>query len=150
MIGERDARGIEHLQKEIPYQAMGLFDFVEKQNASLVPRENLPESSRAAGFVSHEQLHAVQVQELGHIEAENILIAEQIAREFQRQFRLSHPGRSEKQERPERLPGGLQAKLAAFENRANAGNDMVLALDPGKQVSFEAVQVFGLWRNLRS
>ena len=36
----------------------------------------------------------------------------------------------------------LQSKLAAFEDRADAGNDMVLALDPGKQVGFEAVQVF--------
>ena len=41
MIGERDARGIEHLQEEIPYQAVGFFDFVEKQNASLVLRENV-------------------------------------------------------------------------------------------------------------
>ena len=141
MIGERDARGIEHLQKEIPYQAMGFFDFVEEQNASLMLRENYSESSGAAGFISHEQLHAVQVEELGHIEAENVLGSEKIAREFQRQFRLPHPGRPEKQERTERFPGGLQAKLAAFENRANAGNDMVLPFDPGKQVSFEAIQV---------
>ena len=81
------------------------------------------------------------MQEFGHIEAENTLIAEKIAREFQRQFRLPHSGRPEKQERTERFPGGLQAKLAAFENRANAGNHMVLPFDPGKQVSFEAVQV---------
>ena len=72
----------------------------------------------------------------------NILGSEQIAGEFQRQLRLPHSGRPEKQERPERFPGGLQSKLAAFQNRAHAGNDMVLPFDPGKQVSFEAIQVF--------
>jgi hypothetical protein len=98
------------------------------------PRENRP--ARQNGFhASHLGItifwssatgmrnHVVQVQKLGHIEAENTLVAEEIAREFQRQFHLSYPGRPEKQERPERLPGGLQSKLAAFENRANAGND---------------------------
>jgi hypothetical protein len=29
MIGERDARSIEHLQKEIPYQTVGFFNFIE-------------------------------------------------------------------------------------------------------------------------
>ena len=104
-------------------------------------RENFSESSDAAGFVTHEELHAVQMQEFGHIEAENTLIAEKIARKFQRQFRLPHSGRSKKQERPQRLPGGLQSKLAAFENRAHAGNDMVLAFDPGKQMGFKTIQV---------
>ena len=82
---------------------MGLFDFIEEQNAPLVPRENIPESSGAAGLIAHEQLHAVQVKELGHIEAENALIAEQIAREFQRQLRLADAGRPEKEERAERF-----------------------------------------------
>ena len=120
---------------------MGFFDFVEEQNPPLVPREDHSESSGAAGFVSHEQLHAVQMEEFRHVEAGNTLIAEKIAREFQSQFRLPHAGRSEKQERAERFPTGLQAKLAAFEHRADAGNDMVLAFDPGEQVSIEAVQV---------
>ena len=116
MIGERDARRIEHLQKEIPYEAMGFFDFVKEKNASLVPRENIPKPSEAAGFVSHEQLHAVQVEEFGHVEAVNVLGSEQVASEFERQLRLSHTGRSEKQERTEGLPGRLQSELAAFEN----------------------------------
>ena len=30
MVCEGDARSIQHLQKEIPYQAVGLFDLVEK------------------------------------------------------------------------------------------------------------------------
>ena len=58
---------------------MGLFDFIEKQDASLMVRENFPKSPRAAGFVSHEQLHAVQMKKLGHIEAENVFGAEEIA-----------------------------------------------------------------------
>jgi hypothetical protein len=36
----------------------------------------------------------------------------------------------------------LQSELAAFQNRANTGNDMVLPLDSGKQMSFEAFQDF--------
>ena len=29
VIGQRDTSGIEHLQKEIPYEPMGFFDFIE-------------------------------------------------------------------------------------------------------------------------
>ena len=29
MVRERNACGIEHLEQEIPYQAMGFFDFIE-------------------------------------------------------------------------------------------------------------------------
>ena len=54
MIGERDAGGIEHLQEQIPYQAMRLFDLVEKQDASLVVGENLSQPSGAARLVAHE------------------------------------------------------------------------------------------------
>ena len=120
---------------------MGLFDFVEKQNASVVPRKNVSESSRATSLISHEQLHAVQMKKFRHVEAENAFVAEEITREFQSQLGLSHPGRTEKQERTERFRGGLQPKLATFQDRAHARNDMILPFDPGKQVSFEAIQI---------
>src|SRR5262245_40005648 len=109
---------------------MGLLNFVEQENASLVLGENFSESSNAAGFISHEELHTVQVKELGHIESKNAFVAEKVAGEFQRQFRLTHAGRPKKQERTERFAGRLQSKLAAFENRAHARDDMVLSLDP--------------------
>ena len=51
MVCEGDASSIQHLQKEIPYQAVGLFDLVEKQDALLVFREHLAEATGAAGFV---------------------------------------------------------------------------------------------------
>jgi hypothetical protein len=51
MIAERDSGGIEHLQEQILYQAMGLFDFVDKQNPLLVLREDLSESPGFAGFI---------------------------------------------------------------------------------------------------
>ena len=47
---------------------MGLFDSVEKQKPLLVLREDLFESPGFAGFIPHEQLRAVQVQEFRHIE----------------------------------------------------------------------------------
>ena len=100
MICERAARRIEHLKQEIPYEAVGFFDFVKEKNALLVPREYIPKPSEAAAFVSHEQFYAVQVEELGHVKAVNVLGSEQLASEFQRQLRFSHTGRSEKQERP--------------------------------------------------
>jgi hypothetical protein len=46
-----DSGGIEHLQEQIRYQAMGLFDFVEKQNPLIVLREDLSESPGFAGFI---------------------------------------------------------------------------------------------------
>jgi hypothetical protein len=142
MISERDARGVEHLQKQVPNQTMGLFDFIEQQNASLVARENVSESSGAAGFISHEELHAVQMEKLGHIESKNILGSKQIAGEFQSQLRLANPGRPKKEERTERFALRLQSKLPAFQNRAHAGDHVVLSLDPRKQLCFEATQVF--------
>jgi len=63
---------------------MRLFDFIEKQNAMLVLRKNVPEAFGATGFIAHEQLHIVQVKELGHIEAENVVAAEKIAVKFKR------------------------------------------------------------------
>ena len=61
--------------------------------------------------------------------------------EFERQLRLPHSGRPEKKQRAKRFPSGLQSELAAFEHRAHAGNDVVLAFDPGKQVRLETVQI---------
>ena len=84
MVGKRNARGIEPLQKKVSNQVIGFFNFVEQQDTSLVPRENVSKPSESAGFIAHEQLHVVQAQKLGHIEAENALIAEKIARKFQR------------------------------------------------------------------
>ena len=104
MVGQGDPSSIKHLQEEIPNQSMGLFDLIEKQDASPMARENFPKSPRAAGFASHEQLHAVQMKKLGHIEAEKIFGAEEILCEFERQLRLPHSGRPEKKERAKRFP----------------------------------------------
>jgi hypothetical protein len=128
-------------KKQIPNDAMSFLDFVEQQNASLMPRENVSQASGAPGFVSDEEFHAVQVQEFRHVEAEGILAAEEIAAEFERQFCLPYAGWSEKKERTERLPAGLESKLAALQNRAHTRNDVVLALDSRKQMRFESIQV---------
>ena len=59
-----------------------IFDFVEKQNAVLMARENASQAPGAARLVAHEQLHAVKVQELGHVEAECAFAPEKIASEI--------------------------------------------------------------------
>ena len=46
-----DSGGIEPLQEQIPYQARGLFDFVEKRNPLLVLREDLSGWPGFAGFI---------------------------------------------------------------------------------------------------
>jgi hypothetical protein len=107
VIGERYASGIEHLQEEIPDEVVSLLDFIEQQNASPVARENSSESSLAAAFVSHEQLHVVQVQEFRHVKPEKAFIAKETAAEFERQFRLPDASRSKKQERSQRFVGRL-------------------------------------------
>ena len=81
------------------------------------------------------------MKKLGHIEAEKTFGAEEVLCEFERQLRLPHSGRPEKKERAKRFPSGLQSELAAFQNRAHAGNDVVLPFDPGKQVRLETVQI---------
>jgi hypothetical protein len=141
VIGEGDVGGIEHLQKQIPNEAMSFLNFVEQQNASLMPRENVSQASGAPGFVSDEELHAVQVQEFRHVEAKEILAAEEIAAEFESQFCLPYAGWSEKKEGTEWFLAGLESELAALQNRAHARNDVVLALDSRKQMRFESIQV---------
>ena len=123
MIGERDAGGIEHLQKEIPYQAVGLFNFIEQRERlagvcerTLPKRPGLPVSSPMKSFTLS------RVEEFGHVESENGSLTEKVTGKFQRQFRLPYPGRPEKKERSKRFLGGLQAKLAAFQNGTHAGN----------------------------
>jgi hypothetical protein len=88
MIGQRDSGGIEHLQKQIPNQAVCLFDFIEQENALPVFAKDSSQTSRAAGFVSHEQLHIVQVEEFRHVEPEHGTLTEQVTGKFQRQLRL--------------------------------------------------------------
>jgi hypothetical protein len=107
MIGQRDPGGVEHLQKEIPNQAVCFFDFIEQENALPVFGKDFSQTSRAAGFVAHEQLHVVQVEEFRHIEPEHGTLTEQVTGKFQRQLRLPYSGRPEKQERAKRFACGL-------------------------------------------
>ena len=46
MIGQRDPAGIEHLQKEIPYQAVRFINFVEQENALPVLGMDSSQASR--------------------------------------------------------------------------------------------------------
>ena len=142
MIGQRDPGGIEHLQKEIPYQAVRFFNFIEQENALPVFGKDSSQPSRAAGFVAHEELHVVQVEEFRHIEPEHGTLTEQVTGKFQCQFRLPYSGRPEKQERAKRFAGGLQAKLAAFQHGTHAGNGVSLAFDLGRQMRFKACEIF--------
>ena len=82
------------------------------------------------------------MQELGHVEAKDAFASEKTAGEFQRQFRLPHPGRTEKEERAERFPLRLQSKLAAFQHGTHAGNDVALAPDLGRQMRFKTGEIF--------
>jgi hypothetical protein len=61
VVYEGDASSVQHLQEKIPYQAVSLFDFVEKQDALLVSCEHLAKATDTAGFVAHKELHIVQV-----------------------------------------------------------------------------------------
>lgn len=104
--------------------------------------EHLSEPSGATGFVSHEQLHRVQMEKFGHIETEHGIIAEKVTGEFQRQLRLSYASRPEKQERTKRFSRRLQPKLTAFQHGANAGNDVALAFDLGGKMRLKAGEFF--------
>ena len=104
--------------------------------------KDFPQAPRCAGFVSHEQLYCVQMEKFRHIETERGIITEKIAGKFERQFGLTYAGRPEKKKGTKRLAGRLQPKLAPFQHRTHAGNDMALSLDLGKQMGFEAGEIF--------
>lgn len=97
VIGQCDAGGIRHLKEQVPDQAMGLLDFVEKENARAIFRQHVPEAAGPASFVAHEELHMIDVEELRHIEAEHGIAAEKIAGKLERQLRFADAGRTEKQ-----------------------------------------------------
>ena len=110
---------------------MCFFDFIEQENALPAFGKGSSQTSRAAGFIAHEQLHIVQVEEFRHVKPEHGTLTEEVTRKFQRQLRLPDTGRPEKQERAKRFAVGLQAKFAAFQRGRHAGNHMVLAVDLG-------------------
>lgn len=136
MVGKGDASRVEHLQKEIPYQPMRLFDFIEQENALPVRGENFAQASGSAGFVTHEQLHGIEMKELRHIESEYGVPTEKVAGKFQCQLGLAYAGRPEKQERAKRFAERLQTKLTAFQDGGDAGNDMALSLYLGSKMRF--------------
>jgi len=138
VIGESEPGGIEHLQKEIPDEAVGFFDFVEQKDALPMLGKHFSQATGAAGLVAQKQLDVVEVEEFGHVEPEHGILAEKVAGEFQGQFCLPHPGWSEKKKRTERLALRLQSELAAFQHGADTGNGMILAFDFGKQMGFRA------------
>ena len=59
VVGKCYLGRIEHLQKKVPDQAMGLFNFVKQKNAPLTLRKDGSQAPRPAGFVAHEQLGAI-------------------------------------------------------------------------------------------
>lgn len=144
MIGQSDPGRIEHLQEEIPDQAVGLFNLIEKKNAMPMLGKHFSQTTGAAGLVTHKQLHVVEVEEFGHVEPEHRIIPEEVAGEFQCQFCLPHPGRPEEKKRTERLALWLQSELAAFQHGTHAGNGMILAIDFGKQMGLKAGKFFNL------
>jgi len=85
----------------------GLFEFVEEENALPVPRKNSAQPSDVAGLVAHEQLNVVEVEELGHVEAEDGISAEKVAGKFQRKLSLADSCGAEEEEGTERFVGRL-------------------------------------------
>jgi hypothetical protein len=75
------------------------FSISSKSRTSLLAfREHFAEAPGAAGFVAHEELHAIQVKEFGHIKSEDVIISKQVAGEFQRQFGFTDTCRTKEKE----------------------------------------------------
>src|SRR6476620_6048901 len=73
-------------KKRSQIKRCAFLDFIERENALPVFREDFSQASSAAAFVAHEQLHSVQMQEFRHIEPEHGTLTEQVTGKFQRQF----------------------------------------------------------------
>ena len=110
---------------------MCFFDFIEQENALPVFAKDSSQTSRAAGFVSHQRLHIVQVQEFRHVKPEHGTLTEQLAGKFQCPFRLPYSGRSEKQERAKRSAIGRKPNWPRS-TRKTRGNYVLLTLDLGR------------------
>lgn len=82
MIRQGDVCRIEHLQKEIPDEVMGLFNFIEEKDTMSMLGENLSQTPAVAGFIAHEELYVVEVEELGHVEAEKRFTTKEVSRTF--------------------------------------------------------------------
>jgi len=121
-------------------QAVRLFYFVEEENAMTMLGQNFSQPSGVAGSITHKQLYAVQVEEFGHVEAEEGISAEKVAGEFQRELSLADSCGAEEEERTERLVVGLQPELAACEHRTDSGNGMLFTFNFGKEVRFEGIE----------
>ena len=68
VIGERDSRGADHLQEEIPNEVMSFLNFIEKENAFAMVGKNDAKTARLARLVADKQLYLVEVEKLRHVE----------------------------------------------------------------------------------
>lgn len=136
-VGDGDAGGIKDLQEHIHDARVRLFDFVEQQRAVRGSFDDAPEHS---GFVrrrAEQQAKGFLRLVFGHVEAEQPVIARQIAGEDHDGFRFSDAGRPEQQEAAFRTGIGAQAKLAATENGRDARQRGVLSANRRLQMAFE-------------
>ena len=141
-VGHRNSGGIEDLQKDIENARVGFLDFVEEQRAGWRLSNGKAEQADFAEFASEKQAEAVLRLILRHIEAEEFVVASQIACEGDGEFCFANAGRAEKKKTAARTRAWRESEFAAMEDRCDSREHMVLPANLRGEMRFEVTEMF--------
>jgi len=132
--GNGDPGRFEHLQEEVPHFGMGFLDFVAKEQTSRRSGETITEEAAIGTIRTEEPLRGVLSREFREVETMETVGAEEEMSAEDRQFGLSHSGRTEEQEAALGTTLRRQTQLDASEARGDRIDDMVLSAQVGAEV----------------
>ena len=141
-VSHRHASGVEDLQEDIEHPRMRLLDFVEKQCAGRRLRDGESEQTDFAEFAAEQQAEAFLRLILRHIEAEEFVIAREVAGEGNGEFCFSNAGWTEKKETAARTSARGEAEFAPMQDGCDAREHMVLPANLLGEMRFEVTEVF--------
>ena len=89
VIGQGDPCSIKHLEKKIPDQPVGFIHLVKEEDSPCMGFQDLTKATRHPGLITKEELYAVEMLELRHIEPVERSLSEKITGAFQGKLGLS-------------------------------------------------------------
>ena len=116
-LGIRDPAVVQHLQKHVEYIGMCLLDLIKEHNRIGLSSDCLRQLAallitHISGRRSDQPGDRILLHIFAHVDTDHVrLVVKQRSRQRLCQFRLSYAGRTEEQERTDRLCGILDSRL---------------------------------------
>jgi len=140
---------VEDLQENVDDPPMGLFDFINQEDAFLVAGQMVAQPSQTAGLVADEIFNRVLGREFRHIETKRFFLVMETLGQHAGQFGFPDAGRPDKQERPFWPAGRGESRFPDNDPLNHGGDDMILAANCFAQILFQSLKavVIGVAHN---